>query len=118
MKQYTRPLLSGLTIILAISCNAPAIRSHSNHSDSIYAYSANETNGGSKATLNIESTPRVLFVDQTQQVVSCAERLVQSNEKQGAALDQRWYGLQYFGKHPALIFSAEKVIFFGGLENQ
>jgi len=32
-------------------------------------------------------------------------------------LDQRWYGLKYFGKHQERIFSATKVIFFGGLED-
>lgn len=32
-------------------------------------------------------------------------------------LDQRWYGLKYFGKHQERIFNATKVIFFGGLED-
>jgi hypothetical protein len=110
MKQYLALLLFGLAIPLAISCNRPAIHPDVIHSGSTYGYFGNRRGGAAEA--------HPLFKDETQQVVSCAERLVDSNEREGAALDQRWYGLQYFGKYPDLIFGADKVIFFGGLESQ
>ena len=60
---------------------------------------------------------RVSFEDRTRELVDHAERLIKNNQEEGAVLDQRWYGLKYFGKHQDLIFNAAKVTFFGGLED-
>ena len=57
------------------------------------------------------------FEDTTKDVVTSAQKVIETNLREGAVLDQRWYGLKYFGKHQERIFNATKVIFFGGLED-
>jgi hypothetical protein len=65
---------------------------------------------------SIASQPQVSFEDQTREIVGHAERLVEKNEREGAILDQEWYGFRRFGEYLELILGAERVVFFGGLE--
>jgi hypothetical protein len=58
----------------------------------------------------------VSFEDQTQEIVGHAERLIEKNEREGAVLDQQWYGFRRFGKYQELFLGAERVLFYGGLE--
>jgi hypothetical protein len=97
MKQPMKTLFSILTSILLLSCSSSPIAGQPSVSESIAA--------------------RARFEDRTQEVVAHAARLIEKNQKEGAVLDQRWYGLKYFGKHQELIFNAAKVIFLGGREN-
>lgn len=113
MKPTIRSLFSALIIVLLLSCTSsqtakpPDISRSISHSQSI---------GAPDKTYSAE-TGQPSFEDRTQQIVSHAAKLVELNEKEGATLDQRWYGLKYFGKHQDLIFNAAKAIFFGGLED-
>jgi len=59
---------------------------------------------------------RPFFEDQTHQIVGHAERLIEKNDREGAVLDQKWYGFRRFGKYQELFLGAEKVLFYGGLE--
>ena len=56
------------------------------------------------------------FEDQTREIVGLAQRLIEKNEREGAVLDQKWYGFKVFGKHQELLLAAERVLFYGGLE--
>jgi hypothetical protein len=59
---------------------------------------------------------RVAFDDRTLEIVGHAERLIEKNDREGAVLDQKWYGFRRFGKYQELFLGAERVLFFGGLE--
>ncbi|MGH7798348.1 MAG: hypothetical protein ACREQ2_26085 [Candidatus Binatia bacterium] len=65
---------------------------------------------------SVASQPEVSFEDQTREIVSHAQRLIEKNEREGAVLDQKWYGLKVFGKYQGLFLEAERVLFYGGLE--
>ena len=71
-------------------------------------------------TGNLRQSPadlsNVSFADQTRAIVDDAERLIEKNARNGAVLDQKWYGLKRLGEHQELLLGAEKVIFYGGLE--
>jgi hypothetical protein len=62
------------------------------------------------------SRAEVSFEDQTHEIVGRAQRLIEKNEREGAVLDQKWYGFKVFGKHQELLLAAERVLFYGGLE--
>ena len=59
---------------------------------------------------------RVSFEDKTLEIVRHAERLIDKNDREGAVLDQKWYGFRRFGKYQELFLGAEQVLFYGGLE--
>jgi hypothetical protein len=65
---------------------------------------------------SVASRPEVSFEHQTHEIVGHAERLVEKNEREGAILDQEWYGFRRLGEYPELILGAERVVFYGGLE--
>jgi hypothetical protein len=65
---------------------------------------------------NVASQPEVSFEDQTREIIGHAERLVEKNEREGAVLDQKWYGFRRFGEYQKLFLGAERVLFYGGLE--
>jgi hypothetical protein len=115
MKQQIRTLFFALTVGLLLSCDSSQIVKQPSVSGSI------SQSGSVAATENLYGRRRQRaqpsFEDRTQEIVGHAERLIETNQKEGATLDQRWYGLKYFGKHQELVFNAEKVMFFGGLEN-
>lgn len=67
-------------------------------------------------TRRVASQPDGSFEDQTREIVGHAERLVEKNEREGAVLDQQWYGFRRFGEHQGLFLGAERVLFYGGLE--
>jgi hypothetical protein len=138
VKQYMPILFSALIIVLSLSCGSPNIVKRSGDSDNVYDDFDNERSGGQSLTGRssarsreheksvadnaaepVKSKPgfQASFRDHTQEIVSHAERLIETNQKEGAVLDQRWYGLKYFGKHQDLVFGAGQVRFFGGLEN-
>jgi hypothetical protein len=96
MKQSIKILFSLLTSLVLLSCSSPPTARPPDATNSIVA--------------------RAWFEDRTHEIVAHAEKLIEKNRKEGAVLDQRWYGLKYFGKHQELIFNAAKVMFFGGLE--
>ncbi|HVO94931.1 MAG TPA: hypothetical protein VMT22_18910 [Terriglobales bacterium] len=60
--------------------------------------------------------PYVVFQDQTREIVGHAEKLIEKNEREGAVLDQKWYGFRRFGEYQDLFLGAERVLFYGGLE--
>lgn len=139
MNRYAAAFFSALTIILSLSCGAWKLAKQSGDADSSYGYfnkgtsSANQSPSGSPSNQpkadhdSVEAKPneilpgrtgdRVSFEDRTREMVAHAKRLIKNNQEEGAVLDQRWYGLKYFGKHQELIFAAANVMFFGGLEN-
>ncbi|HEX9787730.1 MAG TPA: hypothetical protein VGB09_06870 [Candidatus Binatia bacterium] len=67
-------------------------------------------------TQRTATQPRVSFEDHTREIVGHAERLIEKNEREGAVLDQKWYGFRRFGKYQELFLGAENVVFYGGLE--
>jgi hypothetical protein len=69
-----------------------------------------------KGVLNPNQESLQAFQDRTEEVISQAQRLIEKNQEEGATLDQRWYGLKYFGKRQDLVLGAEQIRFFGGLE--
>ena len=108
-------LLFALALGLLFSCNFSQIIKQADVSRS-----ADQSRRPSEAATDNLYTSRgaqASFEDQTQEIVRHAETLIETNQKEGAVLDQRWYGLQYFGKHEEVIFNAARVLFFGGLEN-
>jgi hypothetical protein len=58
----------------------------------------------------------VSFEDQTREIVGHAERLIARSDREGAVLDQKWYGFRRFGQYQELFLRAEKILFYGGLE--
>jgi len=110
MNRGIATLFSALAIILSLSCNSWQGTQRSADSGSLHGYS-------DKAILNRHQDSHVSFKDRTRELVDRAERLIKNNQDEGAVLDQRWYGLKYFGKHQELILNAASITFFGGLEN-
>jgi hypothetical protein len=105
MHRYLVHLLSIISLTLSLSCRPWQT---SNYHDAF----------GNKpgAIPSVENESRVRFEDQTQDIVGHAKRLIETNEREGAVLDQRWYTLKRFGKYQDIIFGASHVIFYGGLE--
>jgi len=60
---------------------------------------------------------RISFEDRTPEIVQRAEVLIAKNKREGAVLDQRWYGFKRLGKYQHLILGAAHVIVLGGLES-
>ena len=56
------------------------------------------------------------FYDCTKEIVDRALALIDRNERQGAALDQRWYAFRHFGENLEQILKATGVRFYGGRE--
>jgi hypothetical protein len=115
MTQRIRTLFFVLALGLLFSCNFSQIVKQADVSGS----AGQSRRPNEAATDNFSSTrgAQVSFEDRTQEIVRHAETLIETNQKEGAVLDQRWYGLKYFGKHQELILNAANVTFFGGLEN-
>ena len=63
-----------------------------------------------------ESSREVAFEDQTSDIISHAERLIEKNRREGAVFDQKWYSFRRFGEYQKLFLDAETVLFYGGLE--
>ncbi|HEY7553328.1 MAG TPA: hypothetical protein VIH18_00855 [Candidatus Binatia bacterium] len=139
MKQRIQSAFSALTVVFLLSCAPSHIPRQLGGSDSIYENSDREksssqslSGGSSNRSREYRKSPddkaaeirhgakaaRASYEDRTQEVVAHAEKLIEKNQKEGAVLDQRWYGLKYFGKHQELIFNAAKVMFMGGRENE
>jgi hypothetical protein len=138
MKQLIQSAFSAFTVFLLLSCAPAHIPRQPGGSDSIYENSDRGksssqllSGGSSNRSGDHRDSPddkaaeirhgakaaRASFEDRTQEVVAHAARLIEKNQKEGAVLDQRWYGLKYFGKHQELIFNAAKVMFLGGRED-
>jgi hypothetical protein len=117
MKPSPIKLLYALVLIVALSCSSlTADRQFSDRRDA--TFKCLQYAGEYEATEILKNKESLaLFQDRTVEIVCHAEKLIETNQKEGAVLDQRWYGLQYFGKHEDLIFNAANVMFFGGLEN-
>ena len=100
MKRHLVNLLTILTLGLSLSCGLGA-------------------QPGSSA-IDTAQRPTVQslagFEDQTQEIVGHAERLIEKNDREGAVLDQKWYGFRRFGKYQELFLGADRVLFYGGLE--
>jgi len=111
-------LFSALTVTLSLSCSVLTVDKHL--SDSPRAASDHlqyPVEGKANEIFNRAEYTPASFEDRTEEVVSHAETLIKRNQEEGAVLDQRWYGLKYFGKHQELVLGAAKVRFFGGLES-
>ena len=56
------------------------------------------------------------FQDHTEEIVGDALALIKKNRREGAALDQRWYGFRRFGPTLEHLLRAKEVRFYGGRE--
>jgi hypothetical protein len=56
------------------------------------------------------------FQDCTEEIVGRALALIDRNEREGAALEQRWYAFRRFGENPEQILKTREVRFYGGRE--
>jgi hypothetical protein len=65
---------------------------------------------------SVASGSEVWFEDQTREIIDHAKRLIEKNEREGAVLDQKWYGFRRFGEYHKFCLGAERVLFYGGLE--
>jgi hypothetical protein len=100
MREFTASLLTVLILGLPSSCAT-----------------VSQPENNSRQLAQSAATPEIAsFEDQTEDVVGHAERLIEKNEREGAVLDQQWYGFRRFGKYQELFLGAEKVLFYGGLE--
>jgi len=134
MKRRAATLCSALAAILSLSCNLWYAAKPSGNSTSDKRESSSKQSSGCgpsdrlqnyqyardvKANEVRDPKPgyRVSFQDKTAEIVSQAQRIIETNQKEGAVLDQRWYSLKYFDKHQELILNAATVTFFGGREN-
>jgi hypothetical protein len=115
MKQPIKTLFSTLTVFLLLSCGSSQVVTQPGGSKSIHGQPDNSKSSGPLAS--DANGARASFEDRTREIIGHAEKLIAKSQKEGAVLDQRWYGLKYFGKHQELIFNARKIKFFGGLEN-
>jgi hypothetical protein len=101
-KHFIFPIVA---LILTLSCTAPETAGYRQSIESRPA-----------ASFVRDHPSQVWFEDRTEEIVADAERLIEKNEREGAALNQRWYTLKRFGAYQDLIFSASKILFYGGLE--
>ena len=62
------------------------------------------------------SQSHVRFEDRTAAIVGDALTLIERNEREGAPLDQRWYGLRRFGPPLEQFLRAREIRFYGGRE--
>jgi len=115
MTQRLGTLFLALALGLLPSCNSSRIVKQADVSGS--ADQSRRPNEAATDNLYASHRTQASFEDQTQEILGHAKTLIETNQKEGAVLDQRWYGLKYFGKHEDLIFNAVNVMFFGGLEN-
>ena len=69
-------------------------------------------NGG----LAVAPEPRNSFQDHTQEITDEALALIKKNQREGAPLDQRWYGFRRFGQSLEFFLTAREVRFYGGRE--
>ncbi|HMF49564.1 MAG TPA: hypothetical protein VK603_13020, partial [Candidatus Saccharimonadales bacterium] len=100
MKRHLVNLLTILTLGLSLSCGVVA-QPRSSAIDTAQRPTVQSLAG---------------FEDQTQEIVGHAERLIEKNDREGAVLDQKWYGFRRFGKYQELFLGADRVLFYGGLE--
>jgi hypothetical protein len=105
-----------LIIISLVSC-APSEVGKPSSAAAILSRSQTCLENGTAAGLESGVKSGVSFQDKTADIVTNAQRLIEINQREGAVLDQRSYGLKYFEKHRERIFKSTKVIFFGGLED-
>jgi hypothetical protein len=106
MDRYRKFIFPIVALILTLSCTAPESAGYPGSLESKPA-----------GSLVREQAGQVWFDDRTEDVVAHAERLIEKNEREGAALNQRWYTLKRFGEYQDVIFSASKIVFYGGLEH-
>jgi hypothetical protein len=69
-------------------------------------------NGG----LAVAPELRNSFQDHTQEITDEALALIKKNQREGAPLDQRWYGFRRFGQSLEFFLTAREVRFYGGRE--
>jgi hypothetical protein len=100
MKRSLLTLLAVLALGLSLSCGTVAEVSQATSNENPSAAGQSQ----------------VFFEDHTREIVSHAERLIAKNEREGAVLDQKWYGFRRFSEYQELFLGAEKVLFYGGLE--
>ena len=62
------------------------------------------------------SQSHVRFQNRTGEIVGAALALIKRNEREGAPLDQRWYGFRRFGPTLEQFLRAREVRFYGGRE--
>jgi len=106
MNRRALSLFSTFILILSLSCSPWRVGKYQDFFD-----------GRPNQILDDHNQSTIGFEDVTEEVVEHAERLIENNEKEGAALNQRWYTLKRFGNHQDAIFSAAQIVFYGGLEN-
>ncbi len=102
MKHF-RKFLSVLTIGLSLSCGTV---------DPVFQLARNVSVEGQSTA----AQARISFEDHTREIVEHAETLIERNEREGAVLDQKWYGFRRFGRYQELFLGAERVVFYGGRE--
>lgn len=107
----------GLAVIVSVSCSTSELARHSDARRAGFDRGQNCLENRTAGSLGKGTESQVSFEDTTKDVVTSAQKVIETNLREGAVLDQRWYGLKYFGKHQERIFNATKVIFFGGLED-
>jgi hypothetical protein len=104
MKRHLLNLFAALSLGLSLSCGATGVSP------------SGSSALGEAQTSNTQ--PRVSFEDQTHEIVGHAVKLIEKNDREGAVLDQKWYGFRRFGKYQELFLGAETVLFYGGLEDE
>ena len=130
MKRQIKNLFSALAIGLLLSCSSAALVRPTGDLDSPNGRFAQGKSSRPLLRALSEQSPPIAeenavfarnhalqFQDWTDEMVGRAAGLIKANQEEGAVLDQRWYGLKYFGKHQELILGADKIGFFGGLEH-
>jgi hypothetical protein len=106
-----------LALAVLVSCSTSELARHSDTGRASFDRAQNCLANRTAGNLENGTTSQVSFADTTEDIVTTAQKVIETNLREGAVLDQRWYGLKYFGKHQERIFNATKVIFFGGLED-
>jgi len=106
-----------LAVTVLVSCSTSELARHSDTGRASFDRVQNCLANRPAGNLENGTKSQVSFADTTEDIVTTAQKLIETNLREGAVLDQRWYGLKYFGKHQERIFNATKVIFFGGLED-
>jgi len=106
-----------LAVTVLVSCSTSELAKHYDTGRASFDRVQNCLANRPAGNLENATKSQVSFADTTEDIVTTAQKVIETNLREGAVLDQRWYGLKYFGKHQERIFNATKVIFFGGLED-
>jgi hypothetical protein len=84
-----------LAVTVLVSCSTSELGGHSD-AGAGFDREQNCLENRTAGNLGKGTKSQVSFEDTTEDVVTSAQKVIETNLREGAVLDQRWYGLKYF----------------------